>query len=244
MLMTDRNWEIIERPHYIETQFDRRSFNPIANPSHMVTLLTLRRIGASRSAYYHQAARGSSWHHDKQHIACCGSSAIRQLCAFDFREIGERKCCDDSKRTACSEMYLDIGAGHSSDVLIAQRMGYHAYGVDLFSAARHWPIGVEIQSELNARHITADALELPFADCSADYVTSQAMIDLVAPHERLTLYREVRRILKIGGTFAMTGAVLKCGHGFSSGDERTRAETLDWRVYGGNAGFVAQKETE
>lgn len=234
-------WSEYTVASYISHKFDRRKFNPDASPDDKQTLMTLRRQGSNRARYYNYGY-GT---HDANHFHCCGSTALRNLSPYDFADIAERNAridCDDPKCTACNEVYLDLGAGDSPDVLIAQGLGYKAYSVDLFPPFRRGTVCYALRNTQNKFYIKADAVELPFADNSADYVSSQAMAALLKPAERMAFYREVHRVLKIGGTFSLTGCKLRCGYLWSQRVEHDRALELGWVVYSSNTGFVAQRE--
>ena len=213
---------------YMAGRFDRHAFDPFNRPDHGFTLMRLRTPGRIRSWHYQTGAIWPHWpygqKHEKNHFWCCGSSALKALYNESFLDLKARGVTD--------EVYIDIGCGESPDTLIARSVGYKAFAVDLFA-----PLP---SSMLERRFIHADALALPFDDWSADYITSQAVIDLVPPDDRMSFYREACRVLKIGGVFSMTGAVLRCGYGYKQGIENQRARDLPfWEVQPTINGFRA-----
>lgn len=219
---------------YIDHRFDRQIFNPDRSDDDKATLMRLRQHGSCRAQYYHYAIREvSAWRsvrHVDDHLECCGSSALRCLKGFGFLEIQDRSECGP-------EVYLDLGAGDSPDVLIASALGYRAFSLDLFPPFQHGQVCAELVKRKSKFYVQADAISLPFANHSVDYITSQAMIDLVPKNERLAFYQEVFRVLKIGGVFSLTGANLRCGYGYSQFAEANRARTLGWEVKSANCGF-------
>lgn len=232
-------YSYMPNPPYMPERFDRHSFDPDSNRQHQHTLQTLRTPGRSRAWHYVNCIRWPRWpyerKHEKDHFYCCGSSALRGLSNDAFTDLRERGL--EGK-----EVYLDIGAGDSPDVLIAKGFGYKAYSIDLFPPMLYSPVRERLIQSDSKFYIKADALALPFDDWSADYVSSQAMIDLIPTRERTSFYREVCRVLKIGGVFSMTGATLKCGHGYRIGIENHRARQIPfWEVTSMFNGFKAMR---
>lgn len=134
-----------------------------------------------------------------------GSGALKMLPQFE------------SKRG----VYVDLGCGDSPDTVIASQLGYLAYGFDLF------PPAGDADKRCNVHFQRADVAErLPPADNSVDFVTSNAMIDLIPKDERTGLYKEVFRILKPGGVFVQIGIILHCGHGYTVGEESRRIRSI------------------
>lgn len=231
-------WSEYVRASYISNKFDRRTFNPDSNPNDKFTLMRLRQQGANRELYYEGALRYARCNHTANHFDCCGSTALRNLRPYDFADLPQRKCdCG-----VCAEVYLDIGAGDSPDVLIASALGYRAFSVDLFPPFRWGHVCQQLIKRESKFYVKADAVELPFADNSTDYISSQAMAALLKPAERMAFYREAHRVLKIGGMFSLTGCKLRCGYLWSHSTEIDRARSLGWEMYSSNSGFVAQKE--
>lgn len=222
---------------YMDGRFNRRSFDPVNNPSHKRTLETLRQRGSARARTYAHALYNPQYqkewgHYDPTHFYCCGSSALQWLKLGDFNHLDER--IHETEK----EAYVDIGCGDSPDILIARGLGYTAYSVDLFPPFK-WIVNGK---ELRNGHIAADALSLPFDDFAADYISSQAMVALIPERERTKFYKEICRVLKVGGWFSMTGAVLKCGYGYKQGAENYRARQIGWwDVIPTINGFCAQR---
>lgn len=236
--MSKQNWEVFPRPQYMADQFDRRTFNPRVNPDHKRTLEMLRVQGRSRAWHCVRNIRYSQWPyeqtHQSDHFWCCASAALKGL--WDG-------CFVDLKARGVSETYVDVGAGDSPDVLIARGLGYSAYSVDLFPPQQYSPVAEVLSKSEFEFFIQADAVErLPFDDYSADYISCQAMIALVPPDERARFYREVCRVLKIGGMFSLSGVNLRCGYGWKQSEEKARALELEfWGVSSALNGFTATR---
>lgn len=221
---------------YISGEFNRRTFNPELNPLHRKTLNTLRQVGRSRAWHCLNEIRYPNWpsgrKRDSNHFWCCGSSALKALW-FGFQTKCEREG---------AETYIDIGCGDSPDILIAAYCGFNVYGIDLFPPSPDSDMADLVKQCADGSFIRADALLLPFQDCTADFVSSQAMIALVKPSKRLGLYKEVCRILKIGGEFSLTGVELKCGYGWRQAEEGERARKVSvWDVESIQNGFRATR---
>jgi len=104
------------------------------------------------------------------------------------------------------QVCVDLGSGRGTDVLrLAEQVAPDglAYGVDITdhmldkaqSTARK--MGVE-----NAKFYRADLEELPFADASVDWVTSNCVLNHAQDKPRV--WREIARILKPGGRFVVS----------------------------------------
>lgn len=225
---------------YMHDKFDRHTFNPNKWVNHKATLFRLRQQGSSRSHCYYWAT-GSEYKnsdrvglHQSNHINCCGSTALRELTKLATFDI----------ISPVMSRYLDIGAGDSPDILIASALGYHAYSLDLFQPFRYGWVCNQLIERKEKFFVQADGMNLPFANNSFEFITSQAMITLLPPSDRLAFYREVLRVLEKGGVFCLTGATLRCGHGkFSQADEHDRALMLTphWDVVSSNCGFLTIK---
>ncbi len=169
-----------------------------------------------RSVGAHRARYMRGICRNRIHVRCCGSGSLRTLPDFSEERQGT---------------YIDLGCGDSPDVLIATGTGYKAFGVDLFPPRHLFPL-----------YIQANVLAVPLPNESADYLTSQAVIDLISPDERVKFYREAIRLLKIGGWFCQIGVGLHCGHGYKIGEEHERAISLNqWQVESIGNGFRAQR---
>jgi ubiquinone/menaquinone biosynthesis C-methylase UbiE len=103
--------------------------------------------------------------------------------------------------------YLDIGAGTGSLALAAAARwsGSRIVGLDasagMLSVARQQVATERRGDDDRFRWVAADAADMPLADASFDAVTSAFMLQLV--DDRAAVLREVWRVLKPGGTFAL-----------------------------------------
>jgi len=107
---------------------------------------------------------------------------------------------------------LDIGSGIGGPArFLAATYGCRVTGVDLsesFVEAARYLTARTGQSDLVSFQV-ANALELPFGDGTFDVVLLQHVAMNIA--DRASLYREIRRVLKSGGRFAMFDVVLNGG---------------------------------
>ena len=107
---------------------------------------------------------------------------------------------------------LDVGSGVGGPArALAATHGCRVTGVDLsepFVEAARYLTGRTGQSgQVSFQH--SSALELPFDDGRFDAVLLQHVAMNIA--DRAQLYREIRRVLKVGGRFAIYDVVLKGG---------------------------------
>jgi len=107
---------------------------------------------------------------------------------------------------------LDVGSGVGGPArALAATHGCRVTGVDLsepFVEAARYLTGRTGQSgQVSFQH--GSALELPFDDGGFDAVLLQHVAMNIA--DRAQLYREIRRVLKVGGRFAIYDVVLKGG---------------------------------
>ena len=107
---------------------------------------------------------------------------------------------------------LDVGSGVGGPArALAASNGCRVTGVDLsepFVDAARYLTGRTGQSA-QVSFQAGSALELPFDDGRFDAVLLQHVAMNIA--DRVTLYREIRRVLKVGGKFATYDVVLKGG---------------------------------
>jgi ubiquinone/menaquinone biosynthesis C-methylase UbiE len=93
---------------------------------------------------------------------------------------------------------LDIGCGPGAFLDIVRRdFGTKTTGIDINPA-------MLVQSKQlfpGCRFLAADARNLPFSSATFDYVTAANVLYLLDNYDQVL--SEVRRVLKIGGTFAM-----------------------------------------
>ena len=132
--------------------------------------------------------------------------------------------------TAVAELHhgdvvLDLGSGGGIDVLLSARRvgpGGKAYGLDMtdemLELARHnqRQAGVE-----NAEFLKGTIEEIPLPDASVDVIISNCVINLSA--DKPQVFREVARVLRPGGRFAVTDIVAD-----SDMDDATRADMRQW----------------
>jgi len=107
---------------------------------------------------------------------------------------------------------LDVGSGIGGPArFLAATYGCRVTGVDLsepfVEAARYLTARTGQNGQVSFR--TASALELPFEEGSFDAVLLQHVAMNIA--DRPLLYREIRRVLKQGGSFATYDVVLNGG---------------------------------
>jgi arsenite methyltransferase len=135
------------------------------------------------------------------------------------------------------ETVLDLGSGGGIDVLLsAQRVGStgRAYGLDMtgemLSLARENQrrAGVE-----NVEWLMGTIEDVPLPDESVDVIISNCVINLSADKPRV--FREVARVLRPGGRFAVTDIVAE-----PDMDEATRLDMQQWT--GCIAGALTQDE--
>jgi sarcosine/dimethylglycine N-methyltransferase len=139
----------------------------------------------------------------------------QQLAAVDqFHTRGLEATAELAKlaKIAPGMSVLDVGAGLGGPArFLAATCGCRVTGVDLsepfVEAARY----LTERTGQNGQVLfeTASALELPFADGRFDVVLLQHVAMNIS--ERARLYREVRRVLPSGGTFATFDIVLVSG---------------------------------
>ena len=137
------------------------------------------------------------------------------------------------------ETVLDLGSGAGADVLIsARRVGPtgKAIGLDMtdemlaLARANAAEAGVA-----NAEFVKGYIEELPLPDASVDVVISNCVINLSADKARVL--REVARVLRPGGRFAVSDVVAAPGM-----DAATRADMQQWT--GCIAGALTRAEFE
>ena len=91
---------------------------------------------------------------------------------------------------------LDLGCGNGKTVSTLLDLGYGVTGADFSETA------VEMCRENfgdRAAFVTCDVSDLPFPDCSFDYVTAVHVLEHVDDAGMSTLASEIRRVLRPGG---------------------------------------------
>lgn len=193
-------------------KFDRKTFDPTSKDG-AATLVKLRQAGRRRRFLY-SICRVHNRHLTDPRYRRYTSSSFDAL-SLRARERG---------------IYLDLGCGDSADALVASRLGYDAYGLDLFP-----PSDEHVKPEDIAQFIQADVAErIPFPDSSVAAASSHAMIDLIEPDARLGFYSEVYRVLTAGGLFSLFGIELVNGHGFLPAKEHERCLRAGFERVGSN----------
>lgn len=114
---------------------------------------------------------------------------------------------------------LDVGSGTGGPALyLAERTGCDMTGLEVNE------VGVEIAHRMTAeagigdrvRFVQADGMDMPFPDGSFDIVISMNVMNVFA--DKVGLFREVRRVLRPGGTWAFLSGTFE----FAPGDEEAR----------------------
>ncbi|WP_315807231.1 MULTISPECIES: class I SAM-dependent methyltransferase [unclassified Bradyrhizobium] len=131
----------------------------------------------------------------------------RQLAGFDqFHSIGLAATDELAKLAGITAdmSVLDVGSGVGGPArFVAATCGCKVTGIDLsvpfVEAARYLTERTRQSGQVSFQ--VASALELPFGDGAFDAVLMQHVAMNIA--ERARLYREIRRVLKAGGRFAI-----------------------------------------
>ncbi len=137
------------------------------------------------------------------------------------------------------ETVLDLGSGAGADVLISARRVAptgRAIGLDMtdemLELARSNAAAAGID---NAEFVKGYLEQLPLSDASVDVVISNCVINL--SHDKPAVLREVARVLRPGGRFAISDVVAD-----EDMDEATRADAAEWT--GCIAGALTREEFE
>lgn len=109
---------------------------------------------------------------------------------------------------------LDVGSGSGGpSVYMATRSGCHMTGLEVNE------VGVEVATRLAAtsdlgdriEFVQADGMSMPFDDASFGIVISMNVLNVFA--DKVAMFREVRRVLRPGGTWAFLSGTFDFGPG-------------------------------
>lgn len=137
------------------------------------------------------------------------------------------------------EVVLDLGSGAGADVLIsARRVGAtgKAIGLDMTDEMLALARANAAQAgAANAEFVKGHIEDIPLPDASVDVVISNCVINLSG--DKPQVLREVARVLKPGGRFAVSDVVAD-----EDMDDATRADMAQWT--GCIAGALTRREFE
>lgn len=132
---------------------------------------------------------------------------IEDLAGVDeFHVRGRQATVELAERLALTpaDRVLDVGCGvGGASRFLTTTFGCHVTGLDLTAAyceaARL--LSARLKCDQQVEYHLGSALEMPFADASFDVVWTQHAVMNIADRPRL--YREIRRVLRPGGRFAL-----------------------------------------
>lgn len=101
---------------------------------------------------------------------------------------------------------LDLGAGGGRHALRASEVGYMSFALDRCSdglvSMNNWIEHAGVGSSIEVYSVVGDANELPFPDAIFDAVVCSEVLEHVV--EPIGIVSEIYRVLKLGGTVAIT----------------------------------------
>lgn len=182
------------------------------------------------------------------------AAMIATLRAFGHRRLVKAltgKRGDDTKSTAYrwaesqdkmkgeGRILVDLGCGESADCYLAEKRRFIAYGFDLIAPRD------DRSMDAFTNWQRADIVErIPLNDGEVDIALCSAVVDLIEPNARERFYREVYRILKLGGLFVnFIQWLAASGYGFDPDEEHEAAKRARFTLIATRAsGFIARKE--
>ena len=133
---------------------------------------------------------------------------------------------------------LDIGSGSGGPaVYMASRSGCHMTGVEVNEVGVEVAQRIAATSDLGDRiaFVQADGMAMPFGDASFDIAISMNVMNVFP--DKVAMFREVRRVLRPGGTWAFLSGTFDFGPG-DDGARRMIEEGYAIRQYlDGLAGY-------
>jgi len=188
-------------------KFNRKTFSPDTNDTHLDILYRLRNKGWTRRIAYRQAKDNEFKDCPPNKYARLQSTAMWHLRLLT--EPWDSWNGKENKIDYKGKVFADFGCGQSPDGLIALDLGFKkAVLFDLCRVRGNWETGIEFHQE--------DICEkLDVKENSIDHAICQAVIDLIEPEARIKFYKNAYKLLKPGGYFAVYIASLKNGYGFN-----------------------------
>lgn len=98
---------------------------------------------------------------------------------------------------------LDIGCGTGNEALYCASLGFRVTGIDLSSVAIQTAREKASQSGIPGTFLVCNALSLPFASSSFDFILDKACHHFIPPALRGTYAKSVSRVLHPNGMFVL-----------------------------------------